>query len=208
MINDRHQLIKAALKRARGGSGSNLNALHEAHAGYSTAGLVPDLGSVSYVIVGGLATACYMPRRMTLDTDILVSLEDLPPAESALTAANCTRTGTLASVSSTWRMPGGRALDVIALDNHWVHDAIHSAHVGENGLPYIALPYLVLMKLESGRLQDLADISRMMGFADNPAVDRTRSLVNTHRPNDLEDLEGMIRLGKLEHEQGNSTTSG
>ena len=35
-----------------------------------------------------------------------------------------------------------------------------------DGLPIIDLPYLVLMKLSASRTQDLADISRMLGLAD------------------------------------------
>ena len=38
-----------------------------------------------------------------------------------------------------------------------------------DGLPVIALRYLVLMKLEAGRTQDLADVSRMHGGAPNAA---------------------------------------
>mgnify|MGYP001252823881 CR=1 FL=1 len=62
----------------------------------------------------------------------------------------------------------------------------------------IALPYLVLMKLEASRVQDLADISRMLGLADDPALDQVRAVVRTYMDDAREDLESLIALGKLE----------
>ena len=97
-------------------------------------------------------------------------------------------------------MPGGRPWTLLALRRPWLREAFESASRGETGRPYVAVPYLVLMKLESGRLQDLADISRMLGFAEESPLDETRRIVSQYRPEDAEDLESMIRLGKLEHE--------
>jgi len=56
------------------------------------------------------------------------------------------------------------------------------------------------MKLESGRLQDLADISRMLGCADESQVDEVRKIIISYRPQDMDDLESMLALGRLEHE--------
>ena len=61
-------------------------------------------------------------------------------------------------------------------------------------------PYLVLMKLAAGRLQDLADIGRMLGAADDSTLEAARRIVRRYRAGDAEDLESMIRLGKLEYE--------
>ena len=55
------------------------------------------------------------------------------------------------------------------------------------------------MKLTSGRVQDLADITRMLGGADNEALDCVKQAVRQWRPEDLDDLDSMIRLGKLEY---------
>jgi len=54
------------------------------------------------------------------------------------------------------------------------------------------------MKLESSRAQDIADLSRMLGAADGPTVDRVRAAVLAYRPDDAEDLESLIALGRLE----------
>ena len=96
-------------------------------------------------------------------------------------------------------MAGGGLWTLLALDRTWVRDALEAAVRDDAGHPFVALPYLVLMKLESGRLQDLADISRMMGCADEAGLSGTRRLIARYRPQDAEDLERMIRLGKLEH---------
>ena len=42
------------------------------------------------------------------------------------------------------------------------------------GFPVLDLPYLVLMKLETSRAQDLADLSKMLGLAADDELDRTR----------------------------------
>jgi hypothetical protein len=68
-----------------------------------------------------------------------------------------------------------------------------------DGLPYIALPYLVLMKLASGRMQDLADIGRMLGGAEPAGMDEVRRIMVRYRPRDLEDVENMRRIGQLEY---------
>jgi hypothetical protein len=58
------------------------------------------------------------------------------------------------------------------------------------------MPYLVLMKFQAGRVQDIADVTRMLGQADAQALDAVRALF--HPPADLSDLESLITLGKLE----------
>jgi hypothetical protein len=73
-----------------------------------------------------------------------------------------------------------------------------SACVAPDGQPYVTLPFLVLMKLAASRVQDLADVSRMMGLADADAIADTRALVARCRPADAEDLESLIRLGRIE----------
>jgi len=197
---DRKLLLEMARRRAGPGAGSTLSEVREARTAYAGDTELPDLGGVRYIIVGGLATALYMPQRMTIDTDLLILGEDLSDAEGRLEAAGCERIGPLTIGGSSWRLPGGRNLDLIALDRPWAADAIASAVHDEKGRPFATLPYLVLMKLESGRLQDLADISRMLGCAKEDRIDAVREIVSRYRPQDAEDVESMLRLGKLEHE--------
>ena len=198
---DRKRLLEIAQRRARPGTGSTLSAIREDRASYDSGAEFPELGDLRYIVVGGLATAMYMPQRMTIDTDILIMSEDLDIAERRLETSGCRRIGPLSIGGSSWRLPGGRSLDLVALDLPWVTEALASAVTDDTGRPYASLPFLVLMKLESGRLQDLADISRMLGCADPDGVDEVRSVLLRYRPEDTDDFESMLRLGKLEHEQ-------
>jgi hypothetical protein len=141
-----------------------------------------------------------MPERMTLDTDILVHPGDAPRAEDALREAGGKKSGPLTIGGSTWRMPDGRGIDLVALDEPWVREALAAPVRGQDGVPFIALPYLVLMKLAAGRVQDLADISRMLGGARARAVAAVRRAVSHYRPEDGEDMESLIRLGRIEHD--------
>jgi len=201
---DRRKVISIARRLAGPGSGSGAQTLRERSAEYGPADVRQFLGSVPFVVVGGLATRLYMPERMTLDVDVLISLSSLAEAERALEQSGCKRLGPLTIGGSTWRLPGGTNLDLIALDAPWVQAALDHAVQGPANLPYVELPYLVLMKLASGRLQDLADISRMLGGADQAVREQTRKLVALHRESDGEDLDSLISLGEQEYsDQGN-----
>lgn len=151
------------------------------------------------MVVGGVATAMFMPLRMTMDLDVLVSPDDLRRAEEELRAAQAVRGGALTIGGSHWRLTDGSALDLIALARPWTLRAIERPVWNELGWPVADLPWLVLMKLESGRLQDIADVSRMLGAADAAVCRRVRAAVRRYRAGDAEDLESLIALGRLEY---------
>ncbi len=195
----RKQLLNIARQRACPGTGSFLPGLREESAPYGQPLSLPDLHGIQYLIVGGHAVARYMPPRMTADTDILVLMADLPEAERTLTVAGATRLGALAIGGSSWRLAAGGRLYLFALDRPWIRAAIKNAVRDEEGRPFAGLPYLVLMKLEASRLQDLADISRMLGCASAEQVEEARAAVSRYRSRDLPDLESMLALGRLEH---------
>jgi hypothetical protein len=195
---ERKAYIALAERRARPGSGSAPAVVREGRPAYGTPPLRQILDAVPFAIVGGLATRRYMPERMTLDVDVLVCPADLSRAEAALRAAAYRKTGTLTIGGSTWERRGSPAIDLIALAAPWAEAAVTGAIPGPDGQPYIDLPHLVLMKMTSSRVQDLADISRMLALADAPALAQTRRLVTRYRPSDVADLESLIRLGKLE----------
>lgn len=188
-----------AARRAQPGSGSAPFEVRERASAFATPQIRPLLGEVPFAIVGGLATRRYMPERMTLDADVLVRPADLLQAEQALRDAGCRKRGPLTIGGSTWATQDGLELDLIALRAPWTDEAVASAITATDGQPYVNLPYLVLMKLASSRVQDLADISRMLAVADAASLTRTRALVARHRPGDADDLEQLIRLGCIEH---------
>jgi hypothetical protein len=59
-------------------------------------------------------------------------------------------------------------------------------------------PYLVLLKMEAGRSQDLVDVQRML--RDTPQAERasTRALIAHHAPDMVEDYEALIQLADIE----------
>ena len=150
-------LLAMALRRVRPGTGSAAASRRERKGTYGSPDLEGLRGRLPFVVVGGLATRPYMPERMTLDADVLVLPGDVPTAEDVLREAGGTREGLLAIGGSTWRMPDGRPIDLVALDDPWVEEAVGHPVQGTDGLPYIRLPYLVLMKLAASRVQDHAE---------------------------------------------------
>ena len=200
-MNDRpaKKIIEMARRRVRPGRGSRVSVVREPHGSY---GAVPKLGNVlcrtPYIIVGGLATRLYMQERMTLDVDILVHQDDAELVRRELTKGGARKTGVLSIGGGTWQLPGKTMLDVIVLDEVWAREAIAHAVWSTDGLPYADLPYLVLMKLKASRVQDLADVSRMLGAAGEKALTRVRKVIRKYALGDLQDLESLISLGKLE----------
>lgn len=153
-----------------------------------------------FVVVGGIATRLYMPKRQTDDFDILIRATDREGAREELRAAGATYVGELRIPESSWKLPDGMDLDVLESNAAWIDQALEGPNVEQaTGLPIIALPYLVLMKLDAGRVQDLADVSRMLGGADERAVSEVRAAVGRFLPDASEDFEGLVALGRLEH---------
>jgi len=71
----------------------------------------------------------------------------------------------------------------------------------EDGEPYLSLPWLVLMKIKASRVQDLADISRMLARADADELAAIREIIRSHEPAASEDIESLILLGKMESQK-------
>jgi hypothetical protein len=57
------------------------------------------------------------------------------------------------------------------------------------------------MKLIAGRSQDLADISRMVGGANDRQIAQIKDMVLKYLPSAIEDLESLLLLGKLEFQE-------
>ena len=82
----------------------------------------------------------------------------------------------------------------------WIDQALEEAQQNPDvqGLPVLPLAYLVLMKFESGRLQGVADVSRMIGFSDAKTLESVRQVFIEFVPDEIEDLESLIVLGRME----------
>ncbi len=164
----------------------------------------PDLRSIlkgiDWVIVGGVATRAYMPERMTQDMDILVHQNDKDAALAKLQQAGYEILQSLAISGYLLRSPEGIEVDVLFRDDTWLKAALSKPVFDASGYPVIGLPYLILLKMGAQRTQDWADVSRMLGWASDADLDAVRAVVKEYAPEDLEDLESLIFIGKKEQE--------
>ncbi|HWQ69074.1 MAG TPA: hypothetical protein VN494_03815 [Patescibacteria group bacterium] len=194
----RRLLLEIACRRAHPGTGSARVFLEERTAMTCWPDLTPTLTGIPWAVVGAVATRAYMPERTTQDLDILVNSSDQEAVRAHLQRAGFCPVQALAIGGMTWRSPEGALVDVIESGAAWVSEALQSLRQDRQGLPVLDLPYLVLMKVEAGRAQDLADAARMLGAASEACCQSTREIVRRWLPEALEDLESLITLGRLE----------
>ncbi len=164
--------------------------------------LRPLLDGIPWAIVGGVATRAYMPERMTRALDILVRRTDCERAWRRFEGAGYQLAPHLDAPYFVARSPEGSEVDVICAAFPWLDEALARPRHDEAGFPVLDLSYLILMKMLAARAQDLADMSRMLGLASGEEVERVRLAVATHQPEDRDDLEALILLGKWEMEDG------
>jgi hypothetical protein len=62
----------------------------------------------------------------------------------------------------------------------------------------IALPYLILLKMNAQRTRDMGDLGTLLGWASDDDLDEVRQVVAKYAPEDAEDLESLIFIGKKE----------
>ena len=196
----RKAYLALAKRRIRPGSGSSRRHLQRRTARQPISDLQALLQGVPFVVVGAMAARLYMPERMTHDTDVLVLVDDLAACERRLLQAGCRKIGDLSIGGASWELPDGSELDVIALDTPWARRAIAEPVTAQTDLPTVALSYLVVMKLLSGRAQDIADLTRMLGAADDEALEQVNTAVAEYVPDAVEDVENMVMLGRMEYE--------
>jgi hypothetical protein len=139
-----------------------------------------------------------MPERTTQDLDILVAAVHKAEVRERLQHAGFLPVQELVIGRMTWRSPTGALVDVIESQAAWVAEALGSLRRDAQGLPVLDMPYPVLMKVQAGRTQDLADAARMLGAAAESPHQETRTIFRRWLPEALEDLESLIALGKLE----------
>ncbi|MBI5214745.1 MAG: hypothetical protein HY960_03225 [Ignavibacteriae bacterium] len=158
------------------------------------------LSPIEWAVVGAVATRHYMPERMTQDLDAIISLEDANEAREKLLKARFTFEGELTIGGSTWKSPKKKYIDLLESDAEWISDAIKEAQKNRDlqGLPILPFRFLVLMKFQAGRPQDLADISRMLGQADVSLIRSTKKVFQEWQPDGLKDLQQLLKLGQLE----------
>ncbi len=123
---------------------------------------------------------------------MLAALDDAPGFYRELVQAGAVRLGRPTIPGSSWRLPDGTLPDSLESEAVWTAEALADPASAPDGLPVIRLPYLILLKMSAGRGTDFADLTRMLGGADDEALARVRAAVAIHSPGDLEDLESII----------------
>ncbi len=162
--------------------------------------LRPILKGLDWLVVGGVATRNYMPERMTRDLDILVRERDSEAVIAKLEAAGYKLEAQLSLPGVLMFSPDGVEVDVLFGNAPWLEDALKNVSIDPAGYPTIALPYLILLKMDAQRAQDWADVSRMLGWASEADLDKVREVFRKYAPQDVEDLESLIFIGKKERE--------
>ena len=162
--------------------------------------LRPILKGIDWAIVGGVATRAYMPERMTKDLDILVHRDDAEIVIAKLKEAGYRMESRLAIPGYLMLSPEGVEVDVLVGDYPWLRKAL--AHPAEDpaGYPVIALPYLIILKLNAQRVRDLGDLGTMLGWASDADLEEVRAVVSKYAPEEIDDLESLIFIGKKEQE--------
>lgn len=162
----------------------------------------PDLSEtlkgIPWAVAGAVGSRLYMPERATADLDVVVAWEHAEEVHRRLVEAGFRAGPALAVGGRSYTSPEGVPVDVIASEAPWIRDALAQVRTDPQGLPVLALPYLVLTKVQAGRTQDLADVARMLGAASEEDRQATRELFRRWLPDALEDLESLIQLGELE----------
>ncbi len=197
------------MHRGKGGAGSHWASLMIAERSPNPM----DLAKLDlvYAVIGGVATAAYMPQRHTQDTDILLRASSIEASKTALSQLGAVRLAALQPepglglCGEAWKLDG-ELLDIFWSAEPWADEAIATARQTLQHI--VPLPYLVMMKMNAARGVDQGDLTRMLGFADEELLAQTRAVIGRHRPDLADDLERYIEIGRLEIRGTHDETDG
>lgn len=196
----RRFMIDMVLRRVKPGTGSGHDFMRRRTAMNPWPDLRPILQGLEWAIVGGVATRAYMPERMTKDLDILVRERDGEEAIKKLEQAGYHIVSRLAVPGYLMLAPDGTEVDIIFGKYRWLKDALTHTKTDPAGYPVIGLPYLIIMKMSAQRTRDMGDLGTLLGWASDAELDEVRAVVKKYVPEDLEDLESLIYIGRKEQE--------
>ncbi|HEX3467601.1 MAG TPA: hypothetical protein VHT05_05930 [Candidatus Elarobacter sp.] len=199
--------LERGLRRRSIGAGSNMEMLMQSPRAMLFVTMDELFGDVPAAIVGGVAARAYAPERVTHDLDVLVDHGRYAEAARALEQRGwqclneLTFPNTMLGLYGVAWSKDERKLDLIASPQPWAAEALGVEAYDQTGARVVALPYLVLMKLDSARGIDQGDLSRMLGRASTSDVDQTVRVVERHSgdPHAAEDVRQYAELGALEY---------
>ncbi|MFZ5819725.1 MAG: hypothetical protein ACOYYJ_07475 [Chloroflexota bacterium] len=196
----RRFMIDMVMRRVKPGAGSGHDFMQRRTAMNPWPDLRPILKGIPWALIGGVATRAYMVERTTKDMDIIVHAGDGEIAVKKLQEAGYRIISQLAAPGYLMAAPDGTELDVIFGKYRWLKDALAHPKQDPAGYPVVAMPYLIILKMAAQRPQDWADVARMLGWASEVDLDEVRAAVKKYTPEDLDDLESLIFIGKKERE--------
>jgi hypothetical protein len=196
----RRFMIDMILRRGKPGTGSSVEFMRRRTAMNPWPDLRPILKGIDWAVIGGVATRAYMPERMTKDLDIIVHKNDGDAAVKKLEQAGYQVVSPLTIPGFLLRSPEGIEVDVIFGNHAWLKNALTHTVTDPAGYPVLKLPYLIMLKMEAQRARDLGDLGTMLGWASDAELGAVRAAVARYTPEDSEDLESLIFIGKKEQE--------
>jgi hypothetical protein len=196
----RRFVIDMAKRRVRPGTGSSAEFMCRRTAMNPWPDLSPILQGIDWLVIGGVATRAYMPERATKDLDILVHQSDGEAVRKRLEQAGYRFVSRLAIPGYSMLSPEGIEIDVILGSFPWLRQALAQPEHDAAGYPVIGLPYLVILKMAAQRAGDVGDLATMLGWASDAKLDTVRAAVARYAPEDCEDLESLIFIGRKERE--------
>lgn len=160
----------------------------------SVEGITKLLDDIPYVIVGGHAITIHGHPRTTDDIDILTYPQYVEEIVDKLGLKVSSRL-TIGGVAAT--TPGGIEIDVLAIDQPWLDEAIKSGENSKYG-KVISKPYLVLMKIYASRgIGDDSDVIKMLSLMDEKEQQLTVKLVEKYYNNMSDDINQMLELARM-----------
>ncbi len=139
------------------------------------------LGGVRWALVGAMALRAYAPERLTQVVDIVIHAGDEQAARVAFISAGYRIGGSL-PIGGCAAHPedgAGYSINVLAFDEPWLNEALAQPMYDRAGFPVLARHFLILMKLQAGRAQDVADITRLLRRTDQTERVIARATVAT-----------------------------
>jgi hypothetical protein len=189
-----------ALRRAARGTGSSSSFFDRRTAMQPVPDLQRILAPLPWVLVGGLALRAYIPERATLDVDILIHERDAEATRAALLHAGYHITGLLSIGGFSVQTDDSAAppIDVLTRADPWLDAALAHPVADPASYPVLGRPYLILLKLQAGRTQDLADVQRLLARVPQLERDAIRQIILRYAPDLLEDYDSLCTLADLE----------
>jgi hypothetical protein len=208
-LQPKNPYIRIALRRAARGTGSSDTFLDRRTAVQQLPDLSQILGGVRWALVGAMALRAYAPERLTQDVDIVIHVGDEQAARVAFISAGYRIGGSLLIGGFTAHPAEGvgYSIDVLAFDEPWLNEALAQPMYDRAGFPVLARHFLILMKLQAGRAQDVADITRLLRRADQTERAVARATVATYAPDLLDDFDALVVLTDLEFGTGSSAAT-